>query len=120
MSREKALWSEDVVWAVTPLTIPQVALPPLLMGFACKDGGRAGTGCTGRVLVARWAQEFISKWETFPTLIFYSVKVAGVSLLLACLCVSQPGCRSFLQGWGSLAPIGPSTSITQHLPVSQG
>uniref|UniRef100_A0A8C3NSK4 Uncharacterized protein n=1 Tax=Geospiza parvula TaxID=87175 RepID=A0A8C3NSK4_GEOPR len=35
---------------------------------------------------------------------FHSVKVAGVSLLLACLCVSQPGCRSLLQEWGSLAP----------------
>lgn len=51
---------------------------------------------------------------------FHSVKVADVSLLLACLCVSQPGCRPLLQGWGSLTPTGSSTSITQHLPVSHG
>lgn len=58
---------------MAPLTILGVAFPPLLMGFACKDGGKAGAGCRVRVLVARWAQDLVSKWKPFLTLIFFTV-----------------------------------------------
>lgn len=47
VSREKSPWAGHVVCAVAPLTILGVALLPLLMGFACKDGGKAGAGCRG-------------------------------------------------------------------------
>lgn len=69
MSREKAPWTGHI-WVVAPLTILGVALPHLLMGFARKDGDKAGAGCRRRDLVASWAHELIAKWKPFPTLIF--------------------------------------------------